>query len=199
MIKRLRNYLRGTLGIGSRLTFCRDMKAYARYDIGEWTYGDPKVVDAGHGSSLKIGRYCSIGGNVTIILGANHRTDWVTAYPLPAAFKGIEGIEGYVSDSRNSVVIGNDVWIGEGAMILGGVSVGDGAVIGAGAVVSRDVAPYSVVVGNPARETRKRFSEEQIKALLQIAWWNWDDDKVRQAACGLCSKDIDSFISRYGG
>lgn len=127
--------------------------------------------------NAKIGRFCSVGPNVNIGLGI-HPMNLISTYPgfysnranaaVSRFFVNLEVIE------YREVVIGNDVWIGQGATILDGVSVGDGAVIAAGAVVNRNVPPYTLVAGVPARLVKKRFSDEQISQLLQIAWWNRD-------------------------
>jgi len=134
---------------------------------------------------------------VLFVLDADHRTDWITTYPirikmdLPGA-----GEDGHPR-SRGHITVGNDVWISAGATILSGVTIGDGAVIGARAVVSRDVAPYAIAVGNPAAVARKRFTEEQISALLRIKWWEWPDDLVAERVTMLCSPDIQAFIDRF--
>jgi len=91
--------------------------------------------------------------------------------------------------SKGDVVIGNDVWIGYGAIILSGVRIGDGAVVAAGAVVTTDIEPYTIVIGNPARPTRKRFDEETIRRLLEIKWWAWPAEKIRNNLDAICSDD----------
>ena len=96
--------------------------------------------------------------------------------------------------SRGDVVIGNDVWAGNGAVILSGITIGDGAVIGARAVVTKDVPPYSVVVGNPAEIIKKRFPDEIISGLLDIQWWKWDDSRIEKAVPFLMNSDAAGFI-----
>lgn len=132
----------------------------------------------GEGAQLKIGNFCSIASNITVLLGGNHRTDWVTTYPFGHCknFPDVAPVKGHPKTNGN-VVIGNDVWIGSGATIMSGVTIGDGAVIAANSHVVKDVAPYSIVGGNPAKHIKFRFTEEQIKSLLQIQWWNWDNKK----------------------
>ena len=98
-------------------------------------------------------------------------------------------------ESKSAVVIGNDVWIGESARIMAGVHIGDGAVIAAGAVVTKDVAPYAIVGGVPAKVIKYRFSPEQIEELLKIEWWNWDEEKIRKHADEF--DNIESFIERH--
>ncbi len=143
------------------------------WSIGEFSYGRPKVRFPEAGAVLTIGRYCSIADRVEILLGGNHRIDWVTTYPFSAQralWKKAPKTRDYHS-SRGDVTIGNDVWIGSGAMILSGVTISDGAVIAARAVVTKDVPPYAIVAGNPALLVRYRFDEATIAALLETAWW----------------------------
>jgi len=176
--------------------YTRDILIGDSYRIGEFTYGRPKVIAFTKDTKLIIGKFCSIAANVKIVLGADHRMDWVSTYPFPALGKiwpEADGMKGHPA-SKGDVVIGNDVWIAEGAVILSGVKIGDGAVIGSQAVVSKDVAPYAVVSGNPARFVKNRFDEDTIKMLLQIQWWNWPVEKIRQHLHLICSRKIDEFL-----
>jgi acetyltransferase-like isoleucine patch superfamily enzyme len=169
--------------------------------VGRMSYGTPRIVMYGpprqwtalHGR-ITIGAFCSIAEGVTILPGGNHRTDWVTTYPLRVNYE-LEGAreDGHPA-TKGDVVIGNDVWIGTNATILSGVTVGDGAAVAACSVVTKDVPPYTVVGGNPARPLRQRFSDAQVDALLRIRWWEWPDEKVVDAVPRLASADIDSFI-----
>ncbi len=168
-----------------------------RDSIGGHTYGKPRVISWGEGASLTIGRYCSISTQVVIFLGSEHRTDWVSTYPFPIFWKEARHIAGHPS-TRGDVVIGNDVWIGYNVIIISGVSIGDGAAIGAGSVVTKDVPPYAIVAGNPARLVRYRFDERTIQKLLQIQWWNWPDEKVKENIHFICSDSIDGFIRTFG-
>jgi acetyltransferase-like isoleucine patch superfamily enzyme len=151
------------------------------------------------GGRVTIGAYVSIGDGVEIFTGGNHRTDWVTTYPVRTMLNLPGADDDGHPASRGDVRVGNDVWIGAGAVIMSGVTIGDGAVIGARAVVARDVRPYAVVVGNPAREVRRRFSDSQVDALTRISWWNWPPEAVRDRAEALCSPDIDGFIRAFDG
>ena len=142
--------------------------------IGECTYGMPTVIKyRGDKNRVIIGKFCSIADQVTIFVGGNHRTDWVSTYPFRVMFDLPGKFQNGHPASCGDVIIGSDVWIGYNATILSGRTIGHGAVIAAQSVVSRDVPPYIVVGGNPAKMIKQRFSDEQISALLEIAWWDW--------------------------
>lgn len=121
--------------------------------MGYGSYGMPLVHDWQEGSTLTIGAFCSIAKDVNIFLGGHHRSDWVTTFPFPAFVKSESDIKGYAF-SRGDITIGNDVWLCTGSIILSGVNIGHGSVVAAGAVVTKDVEPYSIVAGNPARWVR---------------------------------------------
>ena len=160
-----------------------------KYNVGKGTYGDPKIEHWGESTTLKVGNYCSISGGVKILLGGNHRGDWVTTYPFSVFRESAKDIKGHPV-SRGDVIIGHDVWIGIGAVILSGVNIGNGSIIGASAVVSRDVPPYSVVAGNPARVVKQRFTEDDITILQSLKWWHWNDAKLDAAMPLLLSGNI---------
>lgn len=168
-----------------------------RFQIGEHTYGKPKVVSRGEGATLRIGKYCSIATGVTIFLGSEHRVDWISTYPFTFLWEEAKSIQGHPA-TKGDVVVGNDVWIGYGTTLLSGVTVGDGAVIGACSLVIKDVPPYAIVAGNPTQTIKYRFDEETIKKLLKIKWWNWPDQRVRENIQYICSPSIDEFIKRFG-
>lgn len=166
--------------------------------MGAHSYGTPKVmIDKIVGEKVSIGKYCSIAADVSILLGSGHNTQWVTTYPIRIKHKLPGALKDGHPMGKGNVTIGNDVWIGRGSFIMSGVTIGDGAVIAANSMVVKDVAPYSIVGGNPAKFIKNRFSEEQIAALLQIQWWNWPDDKVKQEVGLLCSPDIQAFIDKH--
>jgi virginiamycin A acetyltransferase len=167
---------------------------YKAYSIGRFTYGDPLIKRWSKAETISIGSFCSFACNVTILLGGNHRTDWVTTYPFSKIIPDVN-IEGHPS-TKGTVVIGNDVWIGTGALILSGVTIGDGAVIAARSVVATNVEPYSIVAGNPAKEIKKRFSQKNIDDLMKIKWWNWEIGKIKENMPLLLSNKIDEFITK---
>jgi acetyltransferase-like isoleucine patch superfamily enzyme len=101
--------------------------------------------------------------------------------------------------SRGDVEIGSDVWLGTGVLILSGVKIGHGTVVAARSVVTRDIPPYSIAAGVPARVVRQRFSDDQIQRLQKIAWWDWPDARIQEAVPWLSSNRIDEFLARYGG
>jgi acetyltransferase-like isoleucine patch superfamily enzyme len=163
--------------------------------MGRCSYGTPRVRAFPGGSGVVIGSFVSIADGVEFIPGGNHRVDWISTFPFRVFF----GLPGAFEDghpaTKGDIVVGNDVWIGTGAGILSGVTIGDGAVIGAGAVVAKDVRPYAVVVGNPAREVSRRFSDEQVEALQRIRWWDWPLELILEHVSLLCSPDVDALIA----
>lgn len=145
---------------------------------------------------LIIGSFCSIGSGATFIMAGNqgHRSDWISTFPFfwmsdVQAFAGAEN--GY--KPAGDTVIGNDVWIGSEAIIMSGVTIGDGAVIGARALVTKDVEPYAIVGGNPAKIIRKRFEDSDIVRLLELRWWDWSDEELRDAMPILSSGDVSAL------
>ena len=155
------------------------IKAFARLEraeVGSGTY----IGSMAAAYDCKIGKFCSIARDVYV--GGIHPVDWVSTSPCFHIRDNATGV--YYGDKTFSwskeTVIGNDVWIGIRAIVLPGVSVGDGAVIGAGSIVTKDIGPYEIWAGNPARLIRKRFDDETIKKLLEMKWRDWDDEKLLQ-------------------
>lgn len=169
-------------------------KEYPRFQMGAGSYGIPVVHDWGDGATLSIGAYTSIADDVHIFLGGQHRTDWVSSYPFPRFVEQAREIQGFRT-TRGNVSIGNDVWLASGCTILSGVSVGDGAVVAARAVVPRDVPPYAIVAGNPARIVRWRFNEEIRRELLDLQWWTWPEEEVRSIVQLLCTEDASLLLN----
>ena len=146
---------------------------------------------------LIIGRFCSIAcGAKFIFTSANHTMKSLSTYPFPIFFEewGLD-IANVTDawDNKGDIVIGNDVWIGYDAVILSGVTIGDGAIIGARAVVTKDVPPYTIVGGIPARHIRKRFDEETVTRLMELKWWEWSDEKIKENLPAIRSGSINEL------
>lgn len=174
-----------------RLCFLKNIIKSPNIIVGDYTYYDDfesvenfeknvKYHFDFVGDKLIIGKFCMIASDVTFIMnGANHLTDAISTYPF-AIFGGAwsNAMEGKSYPIRKDTIIGNDVWIGYNATIMPGITIGDGAIIASNATVSKDVPPYSIVGGNPAKVIRKRFSDDDIKILLQLKWWDWELEKI---------------------
>ncbi len=151
-------------------------------------------------SAIRIGNFCSIASDVGFFLRETHHPQWVTTaspgvFPFaPDAIRPLNPKAGPQAD----IVIGNDVWIGEGARILSGVTIGDGAIIGAAAVVTKDVPPYAIYVGNPGRIVRRRFTASEIKFLLRVRWWDFPTVVLRRLAPVICSTEFDTLRRKLG-
>lgn len=166
--------------------------------IGAGTYASsPPLLKLFHkNNKIEIGKYCSLADEVTIFAGGNHPINSITTHPLKLFFN-LSDTEEWACDCQDgneTTLIGNDVWIGYGATILSGVTIGDGAIIGAKAVVASDIPPYAIAVGNPAKVIKYRFSHESIDKLLQIKWWNWEEEKIKKNAFLIASADINNFF-----
>jgi virginiamycin A acetyltransferase len=133
------------------------------------------------GDKLIIGKFCAIAEGITFIMnGANHRMDGITTYPFNIFGGGWEKVTPTLEQLpfKGDTVIGNDVWIGQNVTIMPGVKIGDGAIIATNSTITKDVEPYAIVGGNPAKLIKKRFSDEKIRLLLEIKWWNWEAKKI---------------------
>lgn len=164
-------------------------------EIGAHTYGRPRLRFPESGGRLAIGRFGSIADGVELLLGGNHRTDWVTTYPFPAfaaAWPGAAGRSDF--HTGGDITIGHDVWLGSQCMILPGVTIGHGAVVAARAVVTRDVPPYGIVGGSPAKLIRMRFDDATVARLLKAAWWDWPEGAIAAALPRLMSGDVEAFL-----
>ena len=143
---------------------------------------------------LIIGKFCSIAcGAKFIFTSANHKLGSLSTYPFPLFFEEWDLDRANVTDSwdhKGDIVIGNDVWIGYEAVVMQGVTIGDGAIIGARAVVTKDIPPYTIVGGVPAKPIRKRFSDDIIARLLEIKWWDWSDEKIKENISAIQSGNI---------
>ncbi|RSC93652.1 CatB-related O-acetyltransferase [Tenacibaculum singaporense] len=192
----------------NRLCFLKNVIKNPNIIVGDYTYYDDfetvenfeknvKYLFDFTGDKLIIGKFCMIASDVTFIMnGANHLSKSISSYPF--AIFGEDwssAMEGKAYPYKGNTVVGDDVWIGYGATIMPGVTIGDGAIIASRAVVTKDVEPYTIVGGNPARAIRKRFSEEQIKKLLELKWWNWEIEKITQNIQHLTNNKIENLQS----
>lgn len=176
----------------------------ARTSVVESTLGDYSyIVNDGNVIYTTIGKFCSIAAMVRINPG-NHPM-WRASqahfiYRASAYFPG-EQDEAEFFDWRRAhpVTIGHDVWIGHGAIILAGRSIGTGAVVAGGAIVTKDVPDYTIVAGNPARPIRRRFPEDIAERLRQLAWWDWDHDRLRGALADFRALSVEAFLDKHGG
>lgn len=164
--------------------------------------GDPPTRDAwesglyGDIDKLIIGKFCSIASGATFMMAGNqgHRIDWVSAFPFSTDEFGSKVKDGF--ERSGDTHIGNDVWIGSEAMIMPGVTIGDGAVIGSRSVITKNVAPYSVVVGHNT-VIKQRFSDEQVRKLLEMRWWDWSIDQLKGSMDLICSPNIEPLYGYY--
>ena len=182
------------------------LKQYEKGDriitVGTGTYGAPRLLwdEADLGHALTIGKYCSIGENVKIFVGrfGDHNTRVPSTYPLAMLFgqPRRRNVPSKANKKRN-VLIGNDVWIGRDVTIKAGVTIGDGAVIGTGALVTKDVVPYTVVGGVPAKQISERFEEETVRKLLRLRWWDWPEDIIRERIDFFYEEEFEDMLDRF--
>lgn len=170
--------------------FARDPKEFEKNNV---LYHYPVNQD-----KLIIGKFCSIACGARFIFNsANHSLSSLSTYPFPIFFEewNLDGKDiKNAWDNKGDIVIGNDVWIGYEAVILAGVTIGDGAVIGTRAVVTKDVPPYTIVGGVPAKPIRKRFAQETIDALLKMKWWDWPKERIAQHITDIQSGNIEYLL-----
>ncbi|TWV61649.1 CatB-related O-acetyltransferase [Parabacteroides distasonis] len=153
-----------------------------------------------HREKLIIGKFCSIACGTKFLFNcANHALKSLSTYTFPLFYEEWELEKSNITtawDNKGYIVIGNDVWIGYEAVIMAGVHIGDGAIIAARTVVTKDVPPYTIVGGTPAKEIRKRFDAEVIQQLLILKWWNWSTDKIRQCLPYIAEGKMDELLTR---
>jgi acetyltransferase-like isoleucine patch superfamily enzyme len=157
-------------------------------NIGKYTYGltDTTINRATEVAPVNIGNFCSFAPGVLLLAHVDHRTDLASTYPLKTLFLNSRqsNFDPHWTNqdaiSRGGITIGHDVWIGQNAIILSGVSIGNGAIIGAGTVVTKNIPPYAIVVGNPGKVVKYRFSEDIIRKLQRLEWWNFSDNTIEE-------------------
>lgn len=189
-----------------RVGFLKPLVSGENIEIGEFTYYDDpagpehfaeKCVLYHYpfiGDRLVIGRFCAIAEGAKFIMnGANHAMSGFSTFPFNIFGHGWEdGFDPatWTQELRGDTIVGNDVWIGMEALIMPGVTIGDGAIIAARSVVTRDVPPYAIVAGNPAKVVKTRFKAETVQRLLAVGWWNWPIDKVTRNLDAIRGADI---------
>lgn len=189
-----------------QLGFLNQLVDHPHIEIGDYSYYDDpdgpehfvnKCVSYHFdfiGDKLIIGRFCALATGVRFIMnGANHPMDGFSTYPFAAMGGGWELDADWPDNSRGNTIVGHDVWIGREAMIMPGVTIGDGAIIGARAVVTRDVPPFAIVAGNPARIVKQRFEQPIVERLQHIAWWDWDAEKLTRNLDAIRGLDLDAL------
>lgn len=187
-----------------RLCFLKNVVKNPNILVGDYTYYDDfenvenfeknvKYHFDFTGDKLIIGKFCMIASGARFIMnGGNHLTDAISSYPFSVFENGWEhAMDGKSFPKKGNIVVGNDVWIGHNATITAGVTIGDGAIIATNATVVSDVAPYTIVGGNPARAIKKRFSEATIEKLLALKWWNWPIEKITENVHHLTGTNIE--------
>ncbi|WOD43225.1 CatB-related O-acetyltransferase [Hwangdonia lutea] len=189
-----------------RLCFLKNIIKNPNIIVGDYTYYDDfenvknfeknvKYLFDFVGDKLIIGKFCMIASDVKFIMnGANHLTDALSTYPFAIFGQGWESaMDGKSYPKKGDITIGNDVWIGYNATIMAGVTIGDGAIIATNATVTKDVEPYTIVGGNPAKEIRKRFDNRTIEKLLELQWWDWDIEKITANVANLTTNKIENL------
>lgn len=164
--------------------------------IGDYSYGFFDVLEWNDETKLKIGKFCSIAADVLFLLGGEHRKDFISTYPFNALMESFNHIEGHPA-SKGDIIVGNDVWIAHGAKILSGVTIGDGAIIAANSLVTKDIPPYAIAMGSPAKVVKYRFDEDTIEKLLKIRWWDFDDEEIIKIIPLLQSDNMEEFLKQY--
>jgi len=192
-----------------RVCFIKNFVKSPNIIVGDYSYYDDPVDPEGfernvlynYGSDrLIIGKFCAIATNVKFIMnGANHKLDGISTYPFPIFGNGWETSMDKLMElpSRGDTIIGNDVWIGYESLIMPGVNVGDGVAIAARSVVVRDIPPYTIAGGNPARPIKQRFSDTDIEILLEIKWWDWDIEKITRNINLIMDGDIQALSKAH--
>ncbi len=162
--------------------------------MGAHSYGSP--IRRGTMNEVKIGKYCSIAEGVIFDGGFSHNTRFISAYPFNHNWPACASLTGHPV-CKGDIIVGNDVWIAEGAIIMSGVKIGDGAIVAARAFVTKDVNPYSIVGGTPAKLIRYKYDYETRRRMGIIKWWDWPEEKVIQNAKLLMSENIHEFIEKH--
>lgn len=182
--------------------YLKDVITNPNIEVGEYTMyndfvNDPREFEKNNvlyhypinGDKLIIGKFCSIAcGAKFLFTSANHKMSSLSTYPFPIFYEewGLDAKDiRNAWDNKGNIIIGNDVWIGYEAVIMAGVTIGDGAIIGTRAVVTKDVPPYTIVGGVPAKPIRKRFDDATVERLIKLRWWDWEHEKIAQGIAAI--------------
>lgn len=190
----------------NKLCFLKNLIKHPNIIIGDYTYYDDFEDVAKFENNVRylfefsrdkliIGKFCQIASGVTFIMnGGNHLVESLSSYPF-SIFGGAweEAMDGKEYPFKGDTIVGNDVWLGYNATILAGVKIGDGVIVAANSTVTKDIEPYSIVGGNPAKLIRKRFDENTTAKLLALKWWDWDIDRITKNINVLTGKDVDQL------
>lgn len=191
----------------TKLVFLKNFIKASNIIVGDYTYFDDRRNGPEHFEEynvlynyefskvkLTIGKFCAIAAETRFIMTGDHKLDAISTYPFPIFQQGWESAFNIFDlPVKGDIVVGNDVWFGYDCLIKGGITIGDGAIIATKAVVVKDVPAYSIVAGNPAKVVKMRFDDPTIKRLLQIAWWNWDIEKINRHLKLICNLNVDAL------
>lgn len=191
----------------TKLIFLKNFIKASNIFVGDYTYyDDPRfgpenfeeynVLYNYHLTRVKlvIGKFCAIAAETRFVMTGDHKLDAISTYPFPIFNEGWENAFDVNNlPIKGDIIVGNDVWFGYDSLVKNGVTIGDGAIIATRAVVVKDVPPYAIVAGNPARVVKMRFDEKTIERLLHIAWWNWEIEKINRHLSLICHLDVDQL------
>ena len=170
-----------------------------------YTYGHNQIsiVTNTPGAKVKLGKFCSVAIDVKVFLGGNHRSDWITTFPFGHTSTdsfNVSAVEGHAK-GNGDIIIGNDVWLARDCTLMSGITIGDGAVVAAYSHVTKDVPPYTMVGGNPARTIKLRFEQRIVDALMELKWWDLNNDVIKSIIPTLCSEPnydvLQELIQKY--
>jgi virginiamycin A acetyltransferase len=190
-----------------KLVFLKNIISAPNIHVGDYTYFDDRkngplnfethnVLYNYNYDAVKLvfGKFCAIAAETKFLMTGDHKLDGISTYPFPIFRRGWESAFDLAAlPVKGDIIVGNDVWFGYDSLIMNGVTIGSGAIIATRAVVKKDVPPFSIVAGNPARVVKMRFDEATIKRLLAIAWWDWDIEKINRNLQLICALDVDAL------